>query len=211
MYRKAQNLTEMAILGAIVVLITVATFTIYNNQKVNLAKRSEVNLTNADAVTQDVETSGRASVKKDYKYTSANASTTSTSTSSDPTTQTAPELVGMSVSDFEDAMSNLTYNDLKRAASLVNTTRMLAQEPAYSNLFESKNNIGVNGDTLDAQINILNAIAAKDPSKLTATENSFVSKFKTLLNSAGSYASTASSSTSISSGPHKPAVAAQAE
>ena len=45
MYKKAQNVTEMAILAAIVVLIAVATFTIYNNQKVNLTKMSEVTLT----------------------------------------------------------------------------------------------------------------------------------------------------------------------
>lgn len=45
MYKKGQNLTEMAILSAIIVLITVATFTIYNNQKANLAKMSEVTLT----------------------------------------------------------------------------------------------------------------------------------------------------------------------
>ena len=44
MRKNAQSIIEMAILAAIVAVITVATFTIYNNNKVSLVKMSEVTL-----------------------------------------------------------------------------------------------------------------------------------------------------------------------
>ena len=94
MLKKAQSLTEVGIMAAIVTLITVAAFTIINNQKLKLVDMSAVMLTTpASTSSTDIASTSAGSSSSTSSSASGSAST-STSTSSSSSTSSASSSSG---------------------------------------------------------------------------------------------------------------------
>lgn len=53
--KKAQNVIEVVLLGAMLVVVTVAVFTIYNNQKIKLVENSKVKTTDVAGLVAEKE------------------------------------------------------------------------------------------------------------------------------------------------------------
>ena len=175
--RKAQNIVEISLLACLVVVIAIASMSMYNNQKLRLAKDSSVELHSVDLtkMKEDAATAGQT-----LPYHKAVAVETAGTNA----------LEGMSSSAIETAISKLTYEDLAKAMDGGDNTDIAKLGNSLIDSLKLSDcdlisKEGVTPSTLTDLIKILNA-AAKSPNikNTDSTEYKFVQRFKALLNSA---------------------------
>ena len=161
--REAQNLIEIALLASVIVVIVLSVYTIYNNQKVSLAKLSKTEIRSVN-----LSTMGSQQGEKIVPINNA-------------AIETAGALGKMSAEAVQAALSKITYNDLKKLLNkgdnndLIDDANNVLKELGRDDELISAENI--NGDTLNTLVDLLNT-------KTTSTSyDSFVGRFTDLLQS----------------------------
>lgn len=174
--KKAQNFIEIALLAGVLVLITISVVTIYNNQSLKTAKMTNINVTNGahngSSVNLNTMTADDSGQK--IPYNNANVDTAG-----------ALSLVGLSQSDYNSAMSNITYGQVKNSIDQSKSDGekdilTLANTLDPNAKLDSSN---VSDSTLETLNDILNSIPT-DASKQTQDQKDFVARYDALLSSA---------------------------
>ncbi len=161
--REAQNLIEIALLASVIVVIVLSVYTIYNNQKVSLAKLSKTEIRSVNLSTMSPQQGGKIVPINNAAI------------------ETAGALGKMSAEAVQAALSKITYNDLKK----------LLNDGDNNDLIDYANNIlkdlnrgtesisaeNINGDTLKTLVDLLNTGAN------STSYDSFKNRFTDLLQS----------------------------
>lgn len=111
--KKAQNVIEVILLGAMLVVVTVAVFTIYNNQKIKLVENSKVKTTDVAGLVAEKEAPKKDNVTMTDEVPNPNPGTTSPALpnavpNTDPSGNT-----NLDVNNYHDGVSAETHNDNK--------------------------------------------------------------------------------------------------
>ena len=176
--KKAQSVLEFALLLCIIVPISFAVFTIYNNQKNKLADMT----------------------KSSVKYQSVNLSSPSLNpailndvipySKTETAGSNALTYVGKSASEVESALSSLTYSDLSATVNANDTENIFTLANSLISMLHLKydrvSENDVNRDTLSILIGVLNASASAVASQNTdesvkAIANNYIDHFHSLL------------------------------
>lgn len=171
--RKAQNIVEISLLACLVVVIAIASMSMYNNQKLRLAKDSSVKLKSVNISTMTTEQSAET-----VPYNKSVAVETA-----------GTNALGMSSQALEAAISKITYQDLAKAMDGGDNTDIAKLgnsliESLKLNCSEISKD-GVTSNTLTDLISILNAAASSpNSSNPDSTEYKYIQRFKDLLTAA---------------------------
>lgn len=163
---KAQNFIEIALLAAVIVVITISVATIYNNSKTKTAGLSQIKVTHGqrDGSSLNLKDASEADLSKKIPFSNSNVDTAGALS------------VGMSVADLSAAMSNLTYSQLKQAIDSNSGQDLLTLANKLGANLDAEN---VNEATLTSLVDTLNGIPETGR---TADQQAFVDRFKELLN-----------------------------
>lgn len=174
MYKKAQNLVEVALLASVVVIIAITVIGIFNNQKKNLVGLSKSKI-NSQSVNLSTASSAKLAEKVPYNPTISTVSSQSLN------------LLGTTSSDYNSKMSNISYSSLASAMNgsdaqnLATLANQLIEEYNLSDPKISADNITT--DTMNTLTNILNNITA-DSYKTDPNAQAFVQQLQSLINAA---------------------------
>ncbi|MEI8128968.1 MAG: hypothetical protein WCG95_05060 [bacterium] len=176
--KKAQSVLEFALLLCIIVPISFAVFTIYNNQKIKLADmtKSSVKYQSVNLISPSLNPAILNDVVPYSKTETAGSN--------------ALTYVGKSASEVESALSSLTYSDLSAAVNASDTENIFTLANSLISMLHLKydrvSENDVNRDTLSILIGVLNASASAVASKNTdesvkAIANNYIDHFHSLL------------------------------
>jgi len=184
MYRKAQSIVEVSLLAAFVAILAISVGVIYNNQKAHLAdmSKSSINTKSVNTLTWGgYHSDSRWNDKVPYKSTE---------------TAGGLSILGLSSSEFDSYMSNISYLQLDTALSTESADgktlleRVNALETALKIPYRPIDKADINVDTLSVFTAILNQVATMQPSDLaiagvSATDlNTYLSSINALLTEA---------------------------
>lgn len=177
--RKASNILEVGLLLSFIALIAFGAMTMYNNQKLKLTNLSNPNIRPG----VNLSTMNAAQGKEKVSYNRTETAGTNA--------LTYLAQVGITPEQFDSAMSNITYNDLKAICATaaaagqkdifaltndLNTSLNLGYDPV------SPENVGI--DTLPTFVGVFNAATAvKSDSPAKADASAFVDQANTLVKS----------------------------
>jgi len=159
--KKAQNLIEIGLLASVIVVITISVFTIYNNQKLNLAKMSKTTFRSVAISNLD-----------------ANPQLKDKTVPSDSTSVKAVETAGalsttISSAQLEKSLSSLTVGDLTSKGEGNKSLIDLA-----NNLIEAKGGTAINSvdeSTVSTLTNLLSTAKGQEG------YDAFQSRFSSIL------------------------------
>ena len=175
---KAQNFVEVALLAVVVLLAAFYVLGLFNNQKVKLANLSSVHVNSVKSVNLNNMTEGTAN-----KQIASNKSSVETAGA------LSLKLLGMSEDDYQSAMSNITYSELKAALSdtsggenIATLANSLIKQYGLSDTKISADNIS--SGTLDTLTDVLDNVSSKNDTSTTA--QAFTQRLQSLLKAASS-------------------------
>lgn len=116
MYKKAQNIIEIALLASVIVVVAISVIAIYNNQKMEMADLSKVNV-NKQTVDLSTASSGKLQENAPYKPIETAGAMSNLLSS-----------LGMTMDEFNSKMSEITYDDLKKATEQENDIVTMANK-----------------------------------------------------------------------------------
>lgn len=185
---KAQNFVEIALLAGLVAIIAIVSFTIINNRKIELTKMSAVNVRSVN-----LNTASAVKLKEKIPYNSAIETAGAMSL----------EKMGMNASQYDTAMANITYEQLKNdiqsngeedIASLANDLITELNLP-YNEI--SADNISAN--TLASLTGILNEVSGAEYDN-DETAQAYIARLNTILSTALANSSIGETGGSLSAG-----------
>ena len=175
--KKAHNILEVSLLLCFIVAVSFVALSMYNNQKLKLADLSKSTIKSQSV---DLKSSSLKASKLNDTVPYNKTETAGTN---------ALTYLGKSASEFEAALSTVTYSDLSAAAgensnenifTLANS--LIAQlNLKYPNVSEND----INVDTLSTLVGVFDAaVSALDSSNegVKTTADSYIKNFETLLN-----------------------------
>lgn len=168
--KKAHNMVEISLLICFVLAVAIASWNVYNNQKMKLADLSKPAL-RVQAV--NLKTMDESKAEEKIPYTSVETAGTNALT-----------VLGMSSEEFTTKVSDISYETLKESSQNQETDIFNLANSLITMLKLNYNQVSaenITPETLATFVGVLNAAVDVTSGDAKPTADTFVTQFKSLL------------------------------